>query len=311
MPGGHPTAVRAESRRRRAVPLPCGSRVRALARLACYLGWTAVLLPVQIAAVAFGWRLAERLPVFYHRSCYRLLGLKVEVRGKISTDRPTLFVSNHSSYADITVLGGLVPGSFVAKSEVADWPFFGLLAKLQRTVFVDRQMRRAADHRDAMQRRLEAGDNLILFPEGTSNDGNRVLPFKSALFSVAERVVDGRPVTVQPVSIAYTRLDGLPLGYALRPCFAWYGDMALVPHLVRLVGLGTVTVVVEFHPPLTLATCGGRRRMAAACRARIAAGVAAALSGRPSVVLDSEPLDIRFAASSPATDGVRAAAVPH
>src|SRR3546814_6911519 len=82
-----------------------------------------------------------------------------------------------------------------------------------------------------MTRRLEAGDDLVLFPEGTSGDGNRVLAFKSALFSVAERRPQGEPLTVQPVSIAYTRLDGLPLGRYLRPFFAWYGDMELGPHL--------------------------------------------------------------------------------
>ena len=257
-----------------------GSRVRAAARLAIYLSWTALLLPLQIVAVAAGWRLAERLPVFYHRSCYRLLGLRVEVRGRMSTERPTLFVANHSSYADITVLGGLIPGCFIAKTEVADWPFFGVLAKLQRSVFIERQARRAADHRDAMQRRLDAGDNLILFPEGTSNDGNRVLPFKSALFSVAERKAGGRPLTVQPVSIAYSQLDGTPLGYALRPRFAWYGDMDLAPHLARMVGLGKVTIVVEFHPTITVADCGSRRALAQRCRERIAAGIARALYGK-------------------------------
>src|SRR3546814_4926008 len=98
-----------------------------------------------------------------------------------------------------------------------------------------------------MTRRLEAGDDLVLFPEGTSGDGNRVLAFKSALFSVAERRPQGEPLTVQPVSIAYTRLDGLPLGRYLRPFFAWYGDMELGPHLWHAIGLGRVTVMVEFR----------------------------------------------------------------
>ena len=279
-----------------------GSRARAGARLAAYGAWTFLLLPVQIVAVALGWRLAERLPVFYHRACFRLLGLEVQVRGRISSERPTLFVANHSSYADITILAGLTPLSFIAKREVADWPFFGLLAKLQRSVFIERHARRAAEHRDAMQRRLDAGDSLVLFPEGTSNDGNRVLEFKSALFSVAERTSGGRPLVVQPVSIAYTKLNGLPLGYALRPRFAWYGDMSLGPHLARMVGLGTVTVVVEFHRPMTIAECGSRRVLAQRCRERVAAGVEAALTGRAAVTadLDCAPLDTRFSAPEPA-----------
>ena len=95
----------------------------------------------------------------------------------------------------------------------------GLLAKLQRTIFVERRANRSAGQRDAMAERLAAGDSLILFAEGTSNDGNRVLPFKSALFSAAERPVNGAAVVVQPVSVAYSRLDGMPLMRHMRPLF--------------------------------------------------------------------------------------------
>src|SRR5205823_4355820 len=114
--------------------------------------------------------------------------------------------------------------------------------------------------------------------EGTSGDGNRVLPFKSALFSVAAAATD--QVIVQPVSIAYTRLDGMPIGRRLRPLFAWYGSMAMAPHLWTLLGLGAVEIVVEFHPPTTLAECGSRKLLAGYCYERVAAGMANALSGR-------------------------------
>src|SRR5206468_8064053 len=138
-----------------------------------------------------------------------------------------LFAANHISYTDITILGSLIPGSFIAKTEVAGWPFFGWLAKLQRSVFVDRRVHSTATQRDAISDRLAAGDALILFPEGTSGDGNRVLPFKSALFGALERGKDLPPVTVQPVSLAYARLDGMPIGRLYRPFFAWYGSVEL------------------------------------------------------------------------------------
>ena len=131
--------------------------------------------------------------------------------------------------------------------------------------------------RDAMIERLAAGDALILFPEGTSSDGNHVLPFKSALFSAAEQMREIGPIAVQPVSIAYTRLDGIPIGRLYRPFFAWYGAVELAPHLWSMVGLGTVEIVVEFHPPTSLADCGSRKALAQYCHGRIAGGVAAAL----------------------------------
>src|SRR5262249_55574771 len=167
-------------------------------------------------------RWTSTLPVFYHRCCCRILGLHIRVIGSPTPRRPVLFAANHVSYTDITVLGAVIPGSFIAKAEVAQWPFFGWLAKLQRSVFVDRQVRNTAVHRDAIRARLASGDALILFPEGTSGDGNRVLPFRTALFAAAQHGDGSRPVIVQPVSLAYTRLDGMPIGRFYRPLFAWY-----------------------------------------------------------------------------------------
>ncbi len=260
-----------------------GSPLRALFRLLLYLSLTFALIPAQVVAVATRSKLRERIPLFYHRLCCRIFGLSVEVRGRVAAERPVLFASNHSSYLDIMVLASLIPCSFVAKREVASWPLFGLLAKLQRTVFVVRDRRHAAERRDEMTQRLSDGDALVLFPEGTSNDGNRVLPFKSSLFAVAQREVGGRPLTVQPVSVAYVALDGMPLGRFLRPFYAWYGDMDMAPHIWRVAGLGNPTVIVEFHPPAPPEAFDSRKALAEYCYKAVASGVARALSGRADV----------------------------
>ncbi len=258
-----------------------GSAGLRLARIALYLAWTLILMPVQAVGLWLRRPWISRLPVFYHRCCCRILGFRVRTIGMPTGERPALFVANHVSYCDIPILGSLIAGSFVAKSEVADWPLFGWLAKLQRSVFVDRRVRSTATQRDAIGERLAASEAVILFAEGTSGDGNRVLPFKSALLSAAAGP-DGRAtIGVQPVSIAYTRLDGIPLGRHLRPYVAWYGAMELAPHLWRMIGLGVIEAVVEFHPPSCLADCGSRKGLAEYCYGRISGGVAAALSGRP------------------------------
>ncbi|WPZ35590.1 lysophospholipid acyltransferase family protein [Thalassobaculum sp. OXR-137] len=256
------------------------SETRAAIRLTAYLLLTVALMPVQAVAVMLRLRLAERLPRFYHRLCTRILGIQVIVRGRRVRERPVLFVSNHVSYLDITALGSAVTGCFIAKSEVAGWPLFGLLAKLQRTVFIARKRTAVAKHGDEIAERLEAGDNLILFPEGTSGDGTRVLPFKSAFFAVAERRPGGRPLTVQPVSIAYTKLNEVPLGRGLRPFFAWYGDMDLAPHLWTVAALGKLTVVIEFHQPVTVDEAGSRKALASRVQEQVAAGLARANAGR-------------------------------
>ena len=257
-----------------------GSTALGAARLAVYLAWTALIVPLQWVAKRLNLPLQTRIPVFYHSVCTRIAGMRVEVHGTRSRDRPTLFVSNHSSYLDITLLGGLIPGSFVAKQEINGWPFFGMLARLQRSVFVDRRATQVLRDRSQIDARLARGDNLILFPEGTSSDGNRTLPFKSALFAVAEGAPGGRPVTVQPVSITCTRLDGIPLGRGLRALYAWYGDMDLVGHMWQMMKSGRLTVVVTFHPPVTFAAFGTRKALLDHCHGAIAAGVAEANAGR-------------------------------
>jgi 1-acyl-sn-glycerol-3-phosphate acyltransferase len=273
----------AQARRRRPArhfDLDEGSSLLGTLRLSAYLGITLALSPLQLLLLLLRVPARNLLPRFYHRLTCRIIGLDVEVRGRMSDAAPTLFVSNHTSYFDIPVLGSLILGSFVAKTEVGSWPVFGWLSKMQRTVFVDRRRHTTHRQRDDLQRRLDAGDNLILFPEGTSNDGNAVLPFRSALLSVAEREARGRALTVQPVSVSYTKLNSLPMGYRNRAYLAWYGDMTLGSHLWQFARLGPARVVVEFHDPVTIADFRSRKELTQHCYAEISGGVAKALHGK-------------------------------
>jgi 1-acyl-sn-glycerol-3-phosphate acyltransferase len=262
-----------------------GSFFRALPRIAIYLVFTFACIPVQAIALLLRRRqFAARFPRFYHRLCLRLLGIKLVINGKRAKARPTLYVANHSSYLDIPVLGALLPASFVAKAEVAGWPLFGLLAKLQQTIFIDRDPKHAVEHSDDMKGRLLNGGNVILFPEGTSSDGNRTLPFKTSMFSVASLRVRGRdgteqPLTVQPVSITCVALDGMPTGRFMRPLYSWFGDIDLVPHLWTFLTLGQLTVVVQFHPPVDAETLGSRKAVADHCWRTVSDGVSDAVAG--------------------------------
>jgi lyso-ornithine lipid O-acyltransferase len=251
-------------------------------RLVLFMVWTLVLIPAQ--AVALGLRLegaARRIPMLYHRGCLVLTGIELNVRGARCTDRPVLFVSNHCSYLDVTALGAVIPGCFVAKTEVRSWPLFGLLARLQRSVFIERRARSAVGRqRDDLRDRLEGGDSVILFPEGTSSDGNRTLPFKTSLFAAASVRPGGAALTVQPVSLVPTRLDGMPMGLCDRPLYAWYGDMELLPHLWAVFASGRITVEIEFHPPVTIEAFASRKALADHCWQVISRGVGRALSGR-------------------------------
>lgn len=257
-----------------------------VARLLGFALWTLLLLVPYVPLMALGWRNHHGYVRAYFRGVARICGLRVVAQGAaVETRGPTLYVANHASYLDIVVLNCVLKGNFVAKSEVAGWPGFGFLSRVSRTVFVDRKRGGTGRERNLLRERLDVGDNLILFPEGTSNDGNRVLPFKSSLFSVAEEPVNDpvaglQPIRVQPVSVAYTRLDGLPMGRSFRPFFAWYGDMTLAGHLLAALGLGQVTVELVFHRPVTILDFADRKALANHCHDVVARGVAMALAGR-------------------------------
>jgi 1-acyl-sn-glycerol-3-phosphate acyltransferase len=124
-----------------------------------------------------------------------------------------------------------------------------------------------------MSERLEAGDTLVLFPEGTSSDGRRVLPFKTSFFASA-----GLPgVLVQPVSLAYRGHRNLPMNRRLLPSYAWYGEMALLPHLLAALNLGPIEVAIVFHSPLSLSGEKNRKQLAQHAENEVRRGLALAL----------------------------------
>jgi 1-acyl-sn-glycerol-3-phosphate acyltransferase len=257
------------------------ARLRAAFIIAGFLAITLLGMPVQWLFIKLRSPAARSFPHRYHRIVAALFGIHIKVIGRPVTGEGVLMVANHTSWADIVIFSAAAPISFVAKSEVASWPFFGTLARLQRTVFVERARRAATgEARDVIRDRLLEGDALVLFPEGTSHDGNTVLPFKSALLGAAEaRLASGQHVKVQPISVAFTGLHGLPMGRENRPLFAWYGDMEMVPHLWEALLAGPLDVVVQFHELLSLDRMD-RKALAARAQEIVQAGQAEALAGR-------------------------------
>jgi 1-acyl-sn-glycerol-3-phosphate acyltransferase len=220
-----------------------------------------------LIGIAFRLPLQRSIPYVYHRILSALLGVRIRVIGKRSPDFPLLILANHASWLDIVVITALTPAVFVAKKEVAGWPIFGWLAKLQRTVFIDRERRhRTGAATQEIAERLIGGDAVVLFAEGTSSDGNRILPFRSALIGAVHHAIGSSThhdrVTVQPLSLAYVNLNGLPLGRTFRSRVAWYGDADLVPHLVGVCAAGAVDVTVSWGEPISYDMSADRKDIA-------------------------------------------------
>jgi 1-acyl-sn-glycerol-3-phosphate acyltransferase len=189
--------------------------------------------------------------------------MRYKLKGKISTDRPTLFLVNHISYLDIFVLGSVIPGYFIAKSEVANWPILGPLAKVQNTLFFERKGRKVRSQLTIMTNHFDNKGNLILFPEGTSTEGEHVEPFKSSLLQSIEQ--SKTTVQIQPVTIAYTRYQDEPMDRSIRDHYAWYATMPFASHFFSALGMGKSQVEVIFHPSVTLGNFETRKECAQHC----------------------------------------------
>ncbi|THK37456.1 1-acyl-sn-glycerol-3-phosphate acyltransferase [Ensifer sp. MPMI2T] len=244
-----------------------------------------VLMPVQILCLWLDLKPRRWLPRLWHRVACLLLGLRVRVHGEPERRRPLLLSANHVSWKDILVLSSVADVVFVAKSEVKTWPIFGLLARLQASVFIERDQKRTTGHQvNEIGRRLADGEIVVLFPEGTTSDGNRLLDIKTSLFGAAASAVPHSPtgvVHVQPLAISYTGIHGMPMGRYNRPIAAWPGDIGLLPHLLGVLREGALDVDVDFGEAVDYDRHANRKNVSRTIEQRIRSMLSDRLRGRP------------------------------
>jgi len=247
-----------------------------------------ILVPLQILSMKTGIWPETFILKIWHRLIVRALGMHIHVKGTLSNQRPLLVASNHISWTDIMVLGSMVDVKFIARADMEGWPLIGMLSKLQRTVFIERERKRSSgDQASEIANRMAKGDAMVLFAEGSTGDGNLLLPFKSTLFGAASMALSEgavEQVFIQPVAIVYTRLHGVPLGRRHRPIAAWIGDEDLMPHLKVLLAEGALDVEVHFGEPVPFSKGSNRketsRLMESQVRAMMQAALAAPLPSR-------------------------------
>jgi 1-acyl-sn-glycerol-3-phosphate acyltransferase len=257
---------------REKAPFAVAPLLRGVVKMITLLVLVLAIIPCQCVVLPFG-ELAWRSARFWHRMLCRVLRLRVECVGRPLAGAQVVYAGNHLSYLDVPVIGGIVLGRFIAKADVRHWPLFGLLAQLQRTVFISRRSGEAVTAVQAMDRALRDGHNLILFPEGTSSAGQSVLAFKSSAFSAPAAYLE-HGLCIQPFSINLARVDGHKSPtLSQRNLYAYYGEMELAWHLWRFLQTRGACVQLVFHPVLTAADGTQRKSIAAAATRVVASGL--------------------------------------
>ncbi|MDX1948913.1 MAG: lysophospholipid acyltransferase family protein [Rickettsiales bacterium] len=216
----------------------------------------------------------EKLLKFYFNFVLKIFGVKVHEQGfENLPDDSVLYVSNHTSYLDIIVLGSKISARYTPKIEVSKWPIINVLVNLSLPVYIQRDALRSLEQKETIQDIIKSGDSIVLFPEGTTNDGTKVLPFKTSLFSVAEPNLDeetstrddDKNICVQPISIVYTKIDGMPADAKNLDKIAWYGDMKFLPHFWNLLGVKGAEVKLIYHQGVKFSDFGCRKELSKHC----------------------------------------------
>jgi lyso-ornithine lipid O-acyltransferase len=246
------SAVAAE----RAPLIAATTAARLLSLIVALAAFVVAFGPARRAAQRFELRLGRRTPVYFQRILCAGLGVRVRRHGALSFAPKQLIVANHVSWLDIPVLGSLGPMSFLAKKEIGDHPIGRELVAMQGVVYVDRRRRSAIPAVNArMLEAMRAGVAVVLFPEATTGDGNRLLHFRSSHFEAVRLAAcsdnEGHAV-IQPIYINYSSIAGLPVARWQRPRIAWYGDMAFLPHFLRYSRSGGVTCDVYCGHPIRI-----------------------------------------------------------
>ena len=210
---------------------------------------------------------------YYFKIACFILGIRVKIRtGKIIKSKHLLIVSNHISYFDIFALGSVLKVNFVAKKDVSKWPVFGLISRLGNTVFISREKSSADVQIDLLEKELlKRKIPLIIFPEGTSSEGNEVLPFKSSMFYMFEKYMKSDldlsdNIQIQPISIAYTYNGKEKLNSETRKTYAWYiKEQSLTDHLINALKHSPFTVEIIIHDPVNIKDFNNRKDLSCHC----------------------------------------------
>lgn len=244
------------------------SMVAAL-KITAYLSLTFLCMPVQMVLLKIPGLNPFSFPRWYHRLCCKIFRIKVITEGRIDEGDHVVYISNHVSYFDIPVIASVLKTAFVAKLDVADWPLFGTLGRLQKTFFISRNPRHAEREKDTFKARLDDPLPLVLFAEGTSTLGEKIVPFKSTLFEVFLN----RNSRLQPMTLSILEVDRIRTADKdQKDIYAW-GDLEIPEHMWRFAKMRGCTIKLTFQESILSLSYNDRKQLSIDCYQRVLEGL--------------------------------------
>ena len=243
--------------------------------LFCLSIFIVITIPIQSLFNIFKFELKNIYPLFFYKVIKNIVGINIDTEGlkkNYKKNTGILYVANHVSWFDILCLGSILNARFIAKREVASMGIFGFLARLSNTFFIDNSNKNMVfQYNEFIREKLINGESLILFPEGTTSDGNSIGKFKSSLFECLNS--NEGVINVQPISICYVRKNNIPMGIYSRRFIAWIGEISMVNSMKEFLSSGTITVSLIFHPQVSMENFKDRKELSSFCENQILMGL--------------------------------------
>jgi len=233
-----------------------------------------ISIPIQTLCNFVGFKLKKLYPLFFYQMIKTVVGININFEKTKLNKRNSgvLYIANHVSWFDIICLGTLLNARFIAKKEVSKMGIFGFLASLSNTFFIDNEDKnKIIEYNHLINKKLKDGENFIIFPEGTTSDGNGIVDFKSSMLECA--FDDNKQINIQPISICYSKLNNIPMGIYLRRNIAWVGDTSMVAAMANFLRSGRITVDVIFHERMSINNFKNRKQLATHCANQILSGL--------------------------------------
>ncbi len=218
---------------------------------------TNVILPYKFHSIILG---------NWYKFVLWLFNFRIEINGNIPKNLGILVVSNHCSYMDVMVIASAIPAHFTPKSNIKKWPIIGQMVNVSLPIYINRtNIRTLPEQNQKVTKALNNGRNIVIYPEGTTNNGSEVYRFKSGAFSFLSEEPSAKDIAVQPVSIVYSQYNNTKLALGVNSPVAWFGDEKLLPHIWKMLKTHTCIVQLTFLPQVYLKDFASRKDLALHC----------------------------------------------